>query len=284
MWSMSMRFGIKTPPQHTTWQAMQDVWLVADEVDTFESAWTFDHFYPLIGDTHGPCMESWVTLTALAMTTQRLRIGCMVNGVPYRHPAVVANMAASLDIVSEGRLDLGLGAGWNEQEADAYGISLGPMKTRMDRFDEAVEVIVRLLSQTETDFSGEHYQLTAARCEPKAPPRPHPPIVIGAKGERRSLRTAARWAQHWNLSFATPEMFRHKHEVLLGHCEAVGRNPEEILCSVQLALPADEVPGVSAERAAALGEVGCDKVIFSLRPPYRAEIVEPLGKALSELT
>jgi F420-dependent oxidoreductase-like protein len=280
---MALRFGIKTPPQHTSWEAMKNVWLVADEVEVFESAWTFDHFYPLIGDTNGPCMESWVSLTALAMATRRLRIGCMVNGVPYRHPAVLANMAATLDIVSGGRLELGLGAGWNEQEANAYGIALGPMKTRMDRFDEAVEIIVRLLSQEQTDFAGKHFQLSAARCEPKGPQQPHPPIVIGGGGEKRTLRIAARWAQHWNLSFATPEAFTHKYDVLLGHCEAVGRDPKDITCSVQLALPADEAPDVSAERAAALAEVGCDKVIFSLRPPYRAEIVEPLGRALAAL-
>ena len=281
---MPLRFGLKTPPQHTTWEAMRAVWLVADEVEVFESAWTFDHFYPLIGDTNGPCMESWVSLTALAMATKRLRIGCMVNGAPYRHPAVLANMAATLDIVSGGRLELGLGAGWNEQEANAYGIALGPMKTRMDRFDEVVEIVVRLLSQDETDFAGQYFQLTAARCEPKGLQQPHPPIVIGGGGEKRTLRTVARWAQHWNLSFASPETFKRKLDVLLGHCEAVGRDPKAIMRSVQLALPADEAPGVSAERAAALADVGCDKVIFSLRPPYRAEIVEPLGRALAALT
>lgn len=281
---MSLRFGIKTPPQHTTWEAMKSVWMVADEVTVFESAWTFDHFYPIIGDTNGPCMESWVVLTALACATQRLRIGCMVNGIPYRHPAVVANMAATLDIVSGGRLELGLGAGWNEHEARAYGIELGPKKVRMDRFDEAVEVIVRLLSQEETDFQGQYFQLDAARCEPKSLQKPCPPIVIGGGGEKRTLRTVARWAQHWNLSFASPEAFKRKYDILLGHCEAVGRDPKEILCSVQLALPADEAPQASAERAAALAEVGCNKVIFSLRPPYRAAIVEPLALALAPLT
>ncbi len=104
-----------------------------------------------------------------------------------------------------------------------------------------------------------------------------------AQGEKRTLRTVARWAQHWNLSFANSDTFKHKYEVLLGHCDAVGRDPNEILRSVQLALPADEAPGASAERAAALEAVGCQKVIFSLRPPYRAEIVEPLGRALAEL-
>jgi F420-dependent oxidoreductase-like protein len=278
-----MRFGIKTAPQHTTWADMLAVWRAADEVDVFESAWNFDHFYPLVGDTGGPCLEGWVTLTALASATSRLRVGCMVNGTPYRHPAVLANMAATLDIVSDGRLDLGLGAGWNEKESSAYGIDLLPMRQRMDRFDEAVEAIVSLLSQERTDFEGTYVQLTDAHCEPKGPQRPHPPIVIGGGGEKRTLRTAARWAQHWNLPFATPEIFRRKREFLLQHCADVGRDPREITCSVQVALPADQAPEEAAANAAALGEAGVDAVIFTMRIPYRAAIVEPLGKALSAL-
>jgi F420-dependent oxidoreductase-like protein len=279
-----MRFGIKTAPQQTSWDDMVDVWRAADEVDLFESAWNFDHFYPLVGDPAGPCMEAWVTLTALASVTRRLRVGCMVNGVPYRHPAVLANMAATLDIVSGGRLELGLGAGWHEKEAAAYGIDLGhPMRTRMDRFDEAVEVIVRLLSQERTDFEGKHFRLADARCEPKGPQRPHPPIAIGGRGEKRTLRTAARWAQHWNMPFATPEEFARKREVLLEHCRAVGRSPAEITCSVQLALPAEQSPAEAAAAAAALAEVGADLVIFTLRTPYRASIVEPLAKALAQV-
>ena len=108
---MKMRFGIKTPPQHCSWQDMLDVWRATDEIEVFSSCWNFDHFYPLVGDENGPCMEAWVTLTALAAHTSRVRVGCMVQGTPYRHPAVTANMAATLDIVSKGRLNLGLGAG-----------------------------------------------------------------------------------------------------------------------------------------------------------------------------
>lgn len=192
-------------------------------------------------------------------------------------------MAASLDIVSGGRLDLGLGAGWNQQEADAYGIELNPLKRRMDRFDEGVEVIVRLLSQETTDFEGRHFRLRNARCEPKGPQRPHPPIVIGGQGERRTLRTTARWAQYWNLPFATPEIFRHKRQVLERHCAELGRDPSEITCSVQIALPADQAPAEAAANAAALGEAGVDAVIFTLRTPYRASIVEPLAKELEPL-
>src|SRR3954470_22129778 len=181
-----MRFGIKTAPQHTTWQAMLDVWRVADDIDLFESAWNFDHFYPIFSDSDGPCLEAWTMLAAMAQATRRIRIGCQVTGMIYRHPAVLANMAATVDIVSGGRLELGIGAGWNQQECDAYGIDLPPLKERFDRFDEACQVIIGLLTNETTDFDGTYYKLTEARCEPKLVQRPHPPLVIGGGGEKRT--------------------------------------------------------------------------------------------------
>ena len=278
-----MRFGIKTAPQHTSWGDMLDVWRAADEVELFETAWNFDHFYPLQGDKNGPCLEAWVTLSALAQATSRIRIGCMVNGVPYRHPALVANMAASLDIVSGGRLELGLGAGWNEQETKAYGIDLLPMGQRMDRFEEAVEVIDSLLVHEITTFQGKYFQLEQARCEPKGPQQPRPPIVIGGGGEKRTLRIAARFAQHWNLPFATPEVFHKKNEILLAHCEAVGRDSSLIMRSVQIESTADQDPAEVAENAAALFAAGVDQVILTLRTPYRAERVAALAKSLEAI-
>ena len=278
-----MRFGIKTAPQHTSWGDMLDVWRAADEVELFETAWNFDHFYPLQGDKNGPCLEAWVTLSALAQATSRIRIGCMVNGVPYRHPALVANMAASLDIVSGGRLELGLGAGWNEQETKAYGIDLLPMGQRMDRFEEAVEVIDSLLVHEITTFQGKYFQLEQARCEPKGPQQPRPPIVIGGGGEKRTLRIAARFAQHWNLPFATPEVFHKKNEILLAHCEAVGRDSSLIMRSVQIESTADQDPAEVADSAAALFAVGVDQVILTLRTPYRAERVAALAKSLEAI-
>ena len=279
-----MRFGIKTVPEHTSWGDMLDVWRAADEIELFETAWNFDHFYPIIGDGDGPCLEAWVTLSALAQATSRIRIGCMVNGVPYRHPALVANMAASLDIVSGGRLELGLGAGWNEQETEAYGIDLLPIGQRMDRFEEAVEVVVSLLSNEFTTFRGKYFQLEQARCEPKGPQQPRPPIVIGGAGEKRTLRIAARFAQHWNISFVTPDQFIKKNEILLTHCESVGRDSSLITRSVQIISGADQDPVEVADEAAALFAAGVDKVIFMLSTPYRAERVTALAKSLEAIS
>src|ERR1019366_1216217 len=182
-----MRFAIKTAPQNTNWDDMLAVWRAADDIELFESAWTFDHFYPIFSDSNGPCLEGWTVTTALAQATKRIRVGLLVTGIVYRHPAVLANMAASVDIVSGGRLELGLGAGWNEQECGAYGIALGSLTERFDRFDEALEVIIGLLTQTTTDYQGDYFTMTAARCEPKGIQQPHPPICIGGGGEQRTL-------------------------------------------------------------------------------------------------
>ena len=165
---------------------MLAVWQAADDIDVFESGWTFDHFYPIFSDSTGPCLEGWTTLTALAQATKRLRVGMLVTGIHYRHPAVLANMAAALDIISNGRLELGIGAGWNEEESGAYGIELGSIKERFDRFEEACEVLTSLLSKETTTFDGKFYQLKDARNEPKGPQKPHPPICIGGSGEKRT--------------------------------------------------------------------------------------------------
>src|SRR5829696_298485 len=138
---------------------MLAVWQAADDVELFESAWNFDHFYPIFSDPTGPCFEGWTTLAAMAGATRRIRIGCQVTGMVYRHPAVLANMAATVDAVSAGRLDIGLGASWNQEECDAYGIELPPLKERFDRFDEGVEAITRLLTDTTTDYEGRYVTL-----------------------------------------------------------------------------------------------------------------------------
>jgi F420-dependent oxidoreductase-like protein len=270
-------------PQHCTWDELLAIWRAADETELFESAWTFDHFYPIYGDWEGPCLEAWVTLGALAQATSRIRIGCLVNGVPYRHPAVLANMAAALDIVSGGRLELGLGAGWNEREANAYGIELGTLTERFDRFDEACDVITRLLRDKSTDFDGRYFTLTDARCEPKGPQRPHPPICIGGGGERRTLPIAAKYAQHWNFPGGAPADFARKRDVLHACCGKIGRDPSEITASTHLLMwPSKTVDDVVAQ-AEAFAEVGLELGIVYLEAPVAPSVITDLASALQHL-
>jgi F420-dependent oxidoreductase-like protein len=275
-----VRFAFKTSPQDTTWSDMLAVWKAADDIELFESGWTFDHFYPIFADSAGPCMEGWTTLIALAQATTRLRMGTLVTGIPYRHPAVLANMASTLDVLSGGRLELGIGAGWNEEESAAYGIELGTPAERSDRLEEACAVLVGLFTQDTTTFNGRYYQLNEARNEPKPVQQPHPPICIGGNGERRTLRTAARFAQHWNFVGGTPAEFARKREVLQQHCEELGRDPGEILLSSHVIYAGDAE--ATAEQAAALAEVGADLGIIYLRPPLDPGVLEPLAIALTE--
>ena len=224
-----------------------------------------------------------MTLAALAQATRRLRLGTLVTGIHYRHPAVLANMAATLDVVSGGRLELGIGAGWNEEESGAYGIELGGPAERSDRFEEACEVIVSLLTRQATDFTGTYYQLTSARCEPKPVQQPHPPVCIGGSGERRTLRTAARFAQHWNFVGGTPEEFARKRDVLHAHCQDVGRDPKEIMLSSHVRLGPDGDPGPVADAVAALGDQGLDLAIVILPPPHDPAVLAPLAETLAKL-
>ena len=221
-------------------------------------------------------------LAAMAVETRRIRIGCQVTGMVYRHPAVLANMAATLDVVSNGRLELGIGAGWNEEECDAYGIELPPLRERFDRFNEALEVITGLLANETTTFDGTHYQLRDARCEPKPVQRPHPPICIGGGGEKRTLRAAAKFAQHWNLAGGTPEVFAHKLDVLRAHCADLGRDPSEITTSTQLRHAAGDDPKAIAEQASEFAAVGCDLIVVYLQP-HDPALLEPLAEALAPL-
>jgi F420-dependent oxidoreductase-like protein len=278
-----MRFGFKTSPQNTAWPDMLAVWQEADGIEVFESGWTFDHFYPISSDPAGPCLEGWITLTALAQATRRLRLGTLVTGIHYRHPALLANMASTLDIVSGGRLEIGIGAGWNEEESGAYGMELGTPRQRSDRFEEACEVLVGLLTQETTTFSGTYYQLTEARNEPKGIQKPHPPLCIGGGGEKRTLRTAARFAQHWNFGGGTPEEFAHKRDVLHQHCADLGRDPREIMLSGHVRLGRDADVHRVADDAAALGEQGLDLAIVILPPPHTPAVLEPLAQALAPL-
>jgi F420-dependent oxidoreductase-like protein len=277
-----MKYGIKTNPHHTTWDRMLACWQRADEIELFDSAWVFDHFYPIFGDTDGPCLESWTSLSALAQATDRIKVGSMVNGMPYRHPAVTANMAATTDIISNGRLQLGLGAGWNELEARAYGITLGDDLTeRFDRFDECVEIIVGMLENEETTFEGTYFTVQNARNEPKGPQRPHPPIVIGGKGEKRTLRTVARFADHWNCLPVDGEEWRRLVGVLEGHCADVGRNPADIEKSLLVRFDPDDMADLERQLRS-LADLGADTAIINFpMGPHRVELVDQIAEVVA---
>ena len=275
------RYAIKTPPHHATWAEFLDVWRAADEIDVFESAWNWDHFYPLAEPYNGPNLEGWTMLGALAQATSRIRIGAMVNGMHHRHPAVTANMAATLDHISGGRFELGMGAGWNTMESDAYGIPLGTLKERSDRFEEGMEVIVSLLAQPTTDFSGAWFELTDARCEPK-PVQDRIPIVVGGKGKQRTLRTAARFADQWDMTFpAQPSEWQELDEVLRGHCERVGRDQSQITRSIHLGFAEDDDPAALRDQAASFFDVGVDLGVWSMRGAVDAGRLAPLAEALA---
>jgi F420-dependent oxidoreductase-like protein len=272
----NLSFGIKTAPQHTTYEAMLEVWKAADATPVFEHAWLFDHFAPIFSDVDGPCLEGWTLLAALAAQTSRIRIGQMVTGNTYRHPAVLAHMAATIDVISGGRLDLGIGAGWNEYEHTSMGIPLYAPGERIRRLGEACEIIKRLFTQHLTDFDGRYYQLKEARCEPKPIQKPYPPFVIGGSGEQLTLRVVAQYASVWNFAGGTVETFKQKTATLHRHCQEVGRDPAEIKLSIQQQVNYEDLSATVAAVQSYV-DAGATHLILNLRHPYPDDIVARLA-------
>ena len=262
-----LSFGIKTAPQHTTYEDMLTVWKEAEEIPSIEHAWLYDHFAPIQGDLSGPCLEGWTVLAAFTAETERLRLGLMVTGNTYRHPAVLAKIAATTDIISKGRLDFGIGAGWNEYEHESMGIPLYKPGERIRRMDEACEIIKRLFTEPTVDFDGRYYQLKDARSEPKPVQKPWPPFVIGGGGEKLTLRVVAKHADIWNSTGASVEEFTHKVNVLHQHCREIGRDPKEITLSVQHRLDADDY-GASVDTLKGYADAGATHFVLYLPSPH----------------
>ena len=230
-----MRFSIwPTPAQ--SWDDIHEITAHCEQTG-WDGVYFADHFMPngpgpepLDGDV----LECWSIMAALAASVPRLRLAPLVTSVTYRHPAVLAKIAAAVDQVSGGRLTLGVGAGWQLNEHAAYGLALGTVRERMDRFEEAVQILRSLLGQHRTSFDGRYFELQDAPNQP-GPVQDRLPLLIGGGGEQRTLRLAARYADHWN-AWTTPEVLAHKISVLHGHCEQVGRDPAEIHVSTQALL------------------------------------------------
>lgn len=271
-----LSFGIKTAPQHTTYEDMLAIWEEAEQIPAIDHAWLFDHFAPIAGDVSGPCLEGWTVLAAFAAKVERLRIGLMVTGNTYRHPAVLAKIAATVDIISNGRLDFGIGAGWNEYEHASMGIPLYPPGERIRRLDEACEIVKRLFTESTVDFDGRYYQLKEARSEPKPVQKPYPPFVIGGSGEQLTLRVVAKHANIWNYSGGDVATFRHKVNVLHNHCEAVGRDPSEIELSYQYRLDPDDIP-TTRKTLEEFVAAGATHLVLYLPTPYAEGIVQRLA-------
>ena len=196
------------------------------EASGWDGIWYADHFMPNAEDTSAPWPEAWTTLSAIGARTERVRIGTLVSGNTYRHPAVLAKMAATLDHITSGRVVLGLGSAWQENEHTQYGLPFYTVNERLRRLDEACQVIQALYGNAKSDFDGEFYQLQSASLEPKPVQKPLP-LLIGGGGEKVTLKITARYANEWNV-WGDPAILRHKMAILDQHCAAIGRDPAEI--------------------------------------------------------
>jgi len=229
-----MRFGVFTSLTGQTWSGVLDLWRHIESTG-WDIACVTDHFMPNTRDREGPVLESWSTLSALAALIPRIQAGTIVLGNTYRHPAVVAKMAAQVDIISGGRLLLGLGAGWQRNEHEAYGIPFYTMRERLERLDETCQVIRSLWTEHRSTFNGRFYQLSEAPLDPKPLQKPHPELMIGGGGERVTLRIVAKHADHWNV-WGGPQVLARKSVILEEHCSRVGRDSKTIARSVNMVL------------------------------------------------
>jgi F420-dependent oxidoreductase-like protein len=292
-------FGVHAGLQNTSMASLRALW---KQVEALGFGWisVWDHFYSATLTEGAECHEAVATHAALACDTSRVRCGSLVYSIGYRHPAVLANAIATIDHLSGGRAEIGLGAGWSEIEYRAYGIPFPPVKVRMDQLEEAIQCVRSLLRNETTDFKGEWFEMQNAQCEPK-PVQAELPIWVGGSGEKRTLRIAAQWADAWNVPFVAPETFAHKRSVLHQHCDTVGRDPSELRTAVNVGLAwteeslraqfgglADYVrPGVlsgsEAEVMDRIGEyvdAGADQVNIALRAPFDSDAVARLAAAL----
>jgi F420-dependent oxidoreductase-like protein len=234
-----VRIGLKLSPQNTNPAELRAIWQVADQ-SGFDHLWNFDHFAAISGNPDDDVLEGWTMLGAMAEATSRVRIGCMVTGNTYRHPAVLAKMAVTVDHLSGGRLELGIGAAWAASEHEMLGLDFGTAGRRVEWLDEACQVMKLLFTEERATFEGARYTLRDAIANPKPVQRPHPPLWIGGRGERKTLRVIAQHADVWNAPGGEPDEVARLAGILDAHCADVGRDPAEIRRSVQVRYAGDD--------------------------------------------
>ena len=235
---LKMKFGLQHPnfsfdyKNEDTSQivgSLKDLILIAENAG-FDSFWVMDHFHQIkfVGSPDEPMLESWTTISALAGMTTKIKLGTLVTGIVYRHPAILAKISSTLDVLSKGRLFMGIGAAWNQEESFAYGIPFPSTKERLLRLEEVIQIIHKMWTKSTATFNGKYYQIKDAYCNPKPIQKPHPPIMVGGGGERNTLRIVAKYADACNL-FGSIETIKRKLSILNEHCKNVGRDYDSIL-------------------------------------------------------
>jgi alkanesulfonate monooxygenase SsuD/methylene tetrahydromethanopterin reductase-like flavin-dependent oxidoreductase (luciferase family) len=267
------RFGIATAPQQVSYHDILRVWREADPIPRIEHAWLFDHLMPIGGDPDGPILEGWTLLSALAAQTERLRLGLLVTSNRFRPPAMLAKIAATVDIVSGGRLDFGIGAGSRpghplaRREYEAYGLPFHDSAYAVGSLAEACTVIRRLWTEDKPfDFDGSYLRLTGAFGNPKPVQRPHPPIVIGGRSAA-TLRVVAEHADVWNYPGGDVEDAVRRGALLDRCCAEIGRDPASIARSLVLPVSYDH-PGSTRDSIAGAAGAGFRHIVLSLPAPY----------------
>lgn len=226
-----LRFGLRIPQEITDFGELRHIAQTAEQLG-YHSLWLFDHFFHFPFPENRSVLESWTLMSVLAGATSSIRLGTLVHCHGYRPPALLAKMAATLDVLSGGRLELGYGAGWHQEEFAGYGYEFPPIATRIRQMEEGLQIIKRLWTEESVSWRGKYHRLDAAICEPKPVQRPHPPITIGGGGEQLLLRAVARYADIWNYFPAALPDYEHKVAVLEQHCRNAGRDPQTLARSL----------------------------------------------------
>jgi F420-dependent oxidoreductase-like protein len=317
-----MQFGLQHPNYNFDYdgrnasQIIDSLKILATRAENlgFDSFWVMDHFHQIsvVGKQEDPMLEGWTTISVLAGITSKIKLGTLVTGVIYRHPSVLAKMGATLDVLSKGRLFMGIGAAWNQEESLAYGIPFFPNKERLLRLEEAIQIIRKMWTEEPAaTFNGKYYQISNAYCNPKPVQKPSPPIMVGGSGERHTLKIIAKYADACNL-FGSAETIKRKLSILREHCKSVGRDYDSILKTklgfividndretlekriqqISKVIPEEQVrdiitygtPEDVLKQIELMEEVGIEYLIVDLEPNRELEALEIFGDSIIKKT